>query len=383
MKKSFFLILAVFITACAMPDGPVETSDEVPEAEGWQTELISDGLVHPWSVAWLPDGSMLVSERPGRLRVIRDGELHPEPIRGLPPIYVSGQGGLLDISPHPSFEENRHLYFTFAHGDEDANQTAVAKGILEDHELHDVEILFFAEPAKSDNQHFGSRIAWLPDGTFLVSIGDGGNRPASIDGILNREYAQKMDAHLGKVIRLNDNGSVPDDNPFIDDPTAKPEIWTLGHRNIQGLTVYPETGYVWANEHGSRGGDELNLLIAGENYGWPAVTYSREYYGPRISDETSRPGMEDPKIVWTPAQAPSGLAIYRGEQFPEWKRNLFSGGLAGEQIRRIVLDGENVIGEESLSIGRRVRDVRLGPDGFLYILTDHENGELLRIVPDK
>ncbi len=382
-KQVLFIFISIVFISCAMPDGPVEPSDDVSEAEGWQAEQILSGLEHPWSVTWLPDETMLITERPGRLRVVLNGELHPEPVSGLPPVYASGQGGLLDISLHPGFEENRLLYFTFSRGDEDENQTAVARAVFEDHELNNVEILFLAEPVNSDNQHFGSRIVWLPDGTFLVSVGDGGNRPVSIDGTLNREYAQKMDAHLGKVIRLNDDGTIPEDNPFADDPLAKPEIWTLGHRNIQGMAADPESGNVWANEHGSRGGDELNLLAAGENYGWPVVTYSREYFGPRISDETSRPGMEDPKIVWTPAQAPSGLALYSGDRFPDWQGNLFSGGLVGEQIRRIVLDGENVIGEESLTIGRRVRDVRQGPDGYLYLLTDHENGELLRIVPDE
>jgi aldose sugar dehydrogenase len=380
MKKSFLLIFAMTFYSCAMPDGPVEPTGDVSEAKGWEAERLLEGLEHPWSMTWLPDGTMLITERPGRLRLVRDGELHPESVRGLPPIYSEGQGGLLDISLHPDFKENRLLYFTFARGNEDENSTAVARAVFEDHELHDLEVLFTAEPLKSDGQHFGSRIVWLPDKTFLVSVGDGGNRPQSIDGTLNREYAQKMDSHLGKVIRLNDDGTVPEDNPFADDPTAKPEIWTLGHRNIQGIAVDPENGHVWANEHGSRGGDELNLLIAGENYGWPVVTYSREYYGPRISEETSRPGMEDPKAVWTPAQAPSGLLFYTGDVFPEWRGNLFSGGLAGEQIRRIVLQETEVVRQESLTIGQRVRDVRQGPDGYIYLLTDHSNGQLLRLV---
>ncbi len=371
----------MLFASCKAPEGPVPLSGDVPEAEGWDVELIVDGLEHPWSMVWLPGGEMLITERPGRLRIVRDGTLDPEPIRGLPQIYADGQGGLLDISLHPDFEQNSLLYFTFALGTEDENQTAVARGVFEEYVLSDVEILFRAKPVKSDNQHFGSRMAWLPDGTFLVTVGDGGNRPQSIDGILSREYAQKMDAHLGKVLRFEDDGTAPADNPFVDDESALPEIWTFGHRNNQGLAVDDETGRVWTNEHGSRGGDELNLLEAGKNYGWPEVTYSREYFGPRISDETSRPGMEDPKVVWTPAQAPSGLAVYTGDIFPEWQGDLFSGGLRGEQIRRIVLDGDSVVNEEALTIGHRVRDVRQGPDGYLYLLTDEENGKLLRIIP--
>jgi glucose/arabinose dehydrogenase len=213
-------------------------------------------------------------------------------------------------------------------------------------------------------------------------VGDGGNRPKSIDGILSREYAQKLNAHLGKIIRIHDDGSAPDNNPFIGLESALPEIWTLGHRNVQGLTFDEENGHIWANEHGSRGGDELNLILPGSNYGWPAVTYSREYYGPRISRETSKPGMEDPLIVWTPAQAPSGLTVYNGSVFKEWNGDLFSGGLRGEQLRRIILDGTTVIGEESLTIGYRVRDVRMGPDGYLYLLTAENNGKLIKIIPE-
>jgi aldose sugar dehydrogenase len=376
----FFLIAAISLSSCAMPDGPVQPRDDVPEAEGWQAEQILSGLEHPWSVIWTAEDTMLISERPGRLRIVSGGTLEPEPLAGLPEIYNDGQAGLMDLSLHPDFEENRLLYFTFAQGDENQNSTAVGRAVFSENALHETEIIFRAEPLKSDDQHFGGRMAWLTDGTFLVTIGDGGNRPQSIDGVLSREYAQKPDSHLGKVIRLHDDGSVPEDNPFLNEPGIKPEIWTLGHRNIQGVAADPETGHVWASEHGSRGGDELNLLEAGKNYGWPVVTYSREYYGPRISDKTAKPGMEDPKAVWTPAQAPSGLAVYTGDVFPEWKGSLFSGGLQGEQVRRIVLDGDTVVREESLTIGRRVRDVRQGPDGHLYILTDHANGELIRVI---
>lgn len=345
--------------------------------------MVTDGLEHPWSMVWLPDSSILVTERSGRLRYIKNGKLNPKPVQGLPKVFAEGQGGLMDISIHPDFDENRKVYFTFSSGTENQNQTVVATAVLKDLELQNVEIIFRAEPVKSGDQHFGSRILWLADGTFLISIGDGGNRPQSIDGVLSREYAQMKDAHLGKVLRFNDDGSAPEDNPFADEESALSEIWTLGHRNIQGLAINTETGHVWANEHGSKGGDELNLLEAGKNYGWPVVTYSREYYGPRITSETTKPGMVDPRVVWTPAQAPSGLTFYTGRHFPNWQGNLFSGGLAGQQIRRIILEDEEVTGEESLTIGTRIRDVKQGPDDYLYFLTDEENGRLIRIVPEE
>ncbi len=365
-----------------MPEGPVSPSDRVPEAEGWSAQVLLEGLEQPWAMAWLPDSTMLITERSGRLLHFHQKEQRKVTIDGIPDVYADGQGGLLDLVLHPDFDSNRLIYVTFAEGNKDRNQTAVARAELHGNELVNMEVIFRAEPAKSGNQHFGSRMAWLEDGTLLVSVGDGGNRPSSIDGTLSRDYAQKLTAHLGKIIRIRDDGSVPEDNPFLGINNALPEIWTIGHRNIQGLTADKRSGNVWANEHGSRGGDELNLATSGSNYGWPLVTYSREYFGPRISRHTSKPGMVDPLIVWTPAQAPSGLTIYTGEIFKEWNGNLFSGGLRGEQIRRIILDGQTVIGEEALTIGYRVRDVRTGPDGYLYLLTAEDDGKLIKIIPD-
>lgn len=379
--KGFFIaiVTSLLLLSCSMPRGPVPLSDEAPEADGWDTETVVSGLEHPWAMAWLPNGDILVTEREGRLRVISNGEIEPQPISGLPEIFVSGQGGLLDLSLHPDFESNRYVYLTYASGDDDANRTTVGRGTLNGLELNDFEEIFRVSDDKTGDQHFGSRIVWLPDGTFLLALADGGNY-IRFDGGWIREQAQKTDTHLGKVLRLTEDGEAPEDNPFVGNDDYLPEIWTLGHRNIQGMVRDPESGRIWANEHGSRGGDELNLLKEGENYGWPEVTYSREYHYTKISSETSKPGMVDPKVVWTPAQAPSGLAFYTGEHFPDWNGDLFSGGLVGEQVRRIMLDGENVVGEESLTIGQRVRDVRQGPDGYLYVLTDRENGELIRIV---
>lgn len=363
-----------------MPEGPVSLSGEVPEAEGWDLEVVINGLEHPWSITWLPVGDMLITERPGRLRMVKNGSLEASPVEGLPDMYRSGQGGLLEVSLHPDFEENRWVYLTYATGNEDANRTTVGRGKLENGELQDFEELFQVSDDKTDDQHFGSRMLWLPDGHFLLTLADGGNY-IRFDGGWIRDQAQNPETHLGSILKLTEKGEPAEGNPFIMNDNALPEIWTMGHRNVQGITRDPESGRIWANEHGSRGGDELNLLEAGENYGWPEVTYSREYHYTRISDETSRPGMVDPKVVWTPAQAPSGLAYYTGEHFPEWQGDLFSGGLVGEQVRRIILDGESVVGEESITIGQRVRDVRQGPDGYLYILTDHENGQLIRIIP--
>lgn len=383
-NHTFLLLsLILILAACSMPKGPVPLSGDVPEAEGWELETVVDGLSYPWSVVWLPGNgdSLLITEKTGQLRVVENGVLLSEAVNGLPEFFVSGQGGLLDVSLHPDFEENRLLYFTYATGDEDANRTTVGRGEFDGLELRNFEEIFRVSDDKNDDQHFGSRIQWLPDNTFLLTLADGGNY-IRFDGGWIREQAQRMDSHLGKVLRLTENGEPAPNNPFVNQEGALPEIWSLGHRNIQGIARDPESGRIWANEHGSRGGDELNLLKAGQNYGWPRVTYSREYHYLRISGETSQSGMEDPKIVWTPAQAPSGLEFYTGNAFPDWQGDLFSGGLVGEQLRRIQLDGDEVVGEEALTIGKRIRDVVQGPDGYLYILTDDENGELIRIVSD-
>jgi aldose sugar dehydrogenase len=378
----FTTIIILAVSGCAMPEGPVPLSGDAPEAIGWTSETVIEGLEQPWALAWLPGGDMMITERPGSIRLINHETMAMRQVEGVPPVFADGQGGLMDISLHPRFEENRMIYITYASGNEDVNRTTVGRGVLDGNLLTEFEEIFRALPDKDGNQHFGSRMVWITDSSFLLAVGDGGNRPQKTEGILSREHAQLLDSHLGKVLHLNEDGTAAAGNPFADDPDAYPEIWSYGHRNIQGMALDPESGRVWANEHGSRGGDELNLIEAGENYGWPEVTYSREYWYTRITDETSKPGMVDPKVVWTPAQAPSGLLFYTGDAFPEWQGDLFSGGLQGEQVRRIILDGETVIGEEKIPIGRRVRDVRQGPDGFIYVLTGHDSGELIRIVPN-
>ena len=372
------------LAGCAEPSGPVEPTGDVPEASGWRTQTIVDGLRHPWGLAWLPDGAVLITERPGRLRLVRDGKLESTPIAGVPAVCACGQGGLLDVSLHPDFAQNRLVYLTFAQGTEDSNRTALARGRLnlDAMRLEDTEIIFRNADAKSGTQHFGSRLVWLPDDTLLMSIGDGGNPPISFDGDNIRQQAQNLGTHFGSVLRLTDEGKAPPDNPFVDRPGARPEIYSYGHRNIQGMTFDARGGRVWANEHGSRGGDEINLIQAGNNYGWPEVTYSMEYWGPRISDKTRAPGVTQPKVVWTPSIAPSGMAFYTGSEFPDWQGHLLSGALKFKQIRVTALNGARAVDEQKLSIGKRVRDVRQGPDGGIYVLTDEANGALLRIVPD-
>lgn len=355
-------------------------SEAVPRDFYADRVTVLSGLEHPWSMAWLPDGAILITERPGRLRIVRNGTLEPAPIAGVPPVFAEGQGGLMEVSIHPNFAKNRFIYLTYSHGTGQANRTRVARATFDGKALSDVKVIFEVSQAKEGTQHFGSRIVWLSDNTMLVAIGDGGNPPVQLDGDLIRKQAQNLRSQLGKIVRLNDDGSIPSNNPFVKTAHANPSVWSYGHRNTQGLTFDAATGRIWQTEHGARGGDEVNLVKAGKNYGWPLVTYSREYFGPEISSERSRPGMEDPKLVWTPSIAPSGLAFYNGDRFPAWKGNLFAGGLVSKDVRRITLDGAgNVVSQQSIDIGQRVRDVRQGPDGLLYVLTDEQNGQLIRL----
>ncbi len=348
-----------------------------------QAVTITDALEHPWGMAWLPDNTLLITERPGRLRIVRNGELDPTPVPGVADVFAVGQGGLLDIALHPQFEQNQWVYFTYASGTRSANQTRIARARFDGQQLSNWTVIFEVQRDKEDGQHFGSRMVWLPDDTLLVSIGDGGNPPVRLDGDLIRNQAQNLNTRLGKVVRLNEDGSVPDNNPLSDRSNADPSIWSYGHRNIQGIAIDAETNQLWATEHGARGGDELNQLQPGENYGWPVVTHSREYWGGSISSEQSRPGMQDPKTVWTPAIAPSGLMVYRGDRFPQWQGHLFAGGLVSRDIRRIEVDADGtVINETPIAIGQRVRDVRQGPDGLIYVLTDDPNGQLIRLQPE-
>lgn len=340
-------------------------------------ETIASGLEHPWALAFLPDGRMLVTERPGRMRIIaRDGAL-TDPLTGLPRIYAVNQGGLLDVILDRDFAKNRTLYFCFADPVGGSGRTSLARATLTEAAkpgLVDVKIIFRQEPSTSRGFHFGCRIAQTADGLLFLTTGD---------HFTQRDRAQTLDNHLGKMIRIASDGSIPRDNPFVGRPGAKPEIWSYGHRNPQGLALHPKTGRPWMHEHGPRGGDEINIPEAGKNYGWPVIGFGIDYSGAKIHEGTHKPGMEQPIHYWVPSIAPSGMAFYTGDLFADWKGSLFVGALVAQMLVRLELDGARIVKEERLlkELGERIRDVRQGPDGALYLLTDSARGRLLRIAP--
>ncbi|MCS6958847.1 MAG: PQQ-dependent sugar dehydrogenase [Pseudanabaenaceae cyanobacterium SKYGB_i_bin29] len=368
-------LLLLTLLATAQPR-IIKNSQDLPQITTVQVTPIVSGLAHPWGMVWLPDGSALITERPGRVRHWQDGRLRL--VEGVPPMFAAGQGGLLDIALHPDFPQSSLVYFTYAQGNSSANQTTVARAQFDGKHLRNWQVIWRAQPSKSGTQHFGARLLWLPDRTLLVTVGDGGNPPNSLGGKLIREQAQNRRSHLGKIVRMTADGKVPPDNPFVNDPNSDGFLWTIGHRNIQGLALDPQTREIWAAEHGARGGDELNRLRAGQNYGWPVVSRTREYSTGAPIGKPSAPGMVDPVVVWEEAIAPSGLAVYRGDKFPQWRGNLLVGGLVSQQVQVLNQKGE-VIG--AIPIGRRVRYVGQGKDGFVYVLTDEPNGQLLRLEP--
>lgn len=376
-------------TACSQPTGPVTPTASTKLEPGWALEEVTRGLMHPWGATWLPDGTtVLVTEREGRLRVVQNGRLSPRAVAGIPSnIFASGQGGLLDVEVHPRFEENRLVYITLSTGNNSANRTELIRGRLSEDlsRLERVESIFRVSPDKNGGQHFGSRILWLDDGTLLLSIGDGGNPPVSYNGEPIRNLAQDLSAHQGKLLRMDEDGNPVDDAPFARDNNDDtiPLIHAYGLRNVQGMAIRPGTDEIWVTSHGARGGDELNLITPGSNYGWPEVTYSVEYWGPRISDTAAREDVVQPLVVWTPCIAPSGLTFYTGDDFPQWQGDLFAGGLVLRQIRRIDFDGGNIVGQTTLQFEQRIRWVETGPDGGLYVLTDETDGGLYRIVPSE
>ena len=335
---------------------------------------VVEGLEHPWSLAFLPDGRILVTERPGRLRIVREGRLDPRPVSGLPPIVAQGQGGLLDVVIHPAFAANGLVYFSYAGRGPGGIGTEVARGRLVGDGLENVQPLFRMEPKSGTGLHFGSRLVFDRAGYLYITLGERGEM----------DRAQRPDDHAGSVIRLFDDGRVPPDNPFVGRPGWKPEKYTLGNRNIQGAALHPQTGEVWMHEHGPQGGDEINVVRAGVNYGWPVITYGKNYViGTKIGEGTHKAGMAQPLYLWTPSIAPSGMAFYGGDAFPRWRGDLFVGGLRSQMLVRLRLAGEKVVGEERLLEGvfGRVRDVREGPDGCLYLLTDERNGALVKLAP--
>jgi len=342
-------------------------------------QTIASGLEHPWAVAFLPDGAMLVTERPGRMRIVtKEGSISVA-IAGVPKVEAQGQGGLLDVILGPSFASDGTIFFAFSEPREGGNGTAVARArLVRDAaaRLDDVQVIWRMTPTLDSKLHFGCRLVFARDGMLFITTGE----RSILEG---RRQAQQLESAFGKVVRVKPDGSAPDDNPFVSRSGAKKEIFSIGHRNMQSAALHPKTGELWIVDHGPRGGDEINVVRAGRDYGWPTITYGLEYTGGKVGDGiTSKEGMEQPLYYWDPSIAPSGMAFYDADLFPAWKGSLFVGALAGKHIARLTLDGDKVIGEERLLVDRaRIRDVRVGPDGKIYVLTDESNGQLLAIVP--
>lgn len=335
------------------------------------------GLENPWSIAFLPDGRMLVTERAGRLRLVtQDFKLDPKPIDGLPEVIANGQGGLFDVVLHPQHAQNGWIYWAYNAPGTGGWGTALARGKLQGQRMTEVQVLFSMQPKTRSAHHFGGRIVFDATGMVYLTLGDRGDK----------DRAQKLNDHAGSVIRLHDDGRVPNDNPFVERAGALPEKWTLGHRNMQGAAINPQTGELWTHEHGPQGGDEVNVIRPGLNYGWPIITYGVNYgLGTKIGEGQSKPGMVQPLQVWVPSIAPSGIAFVSGSQFPQWRGSMLVGALRGQMLVRLTLEGDKVLSEERLFQGRpgRIRDVRMGPDGFVYLLTDDPQGALLRLEPAK
>jgi aldose sugar dehydrogenase len=334
---------------------------------------VTRGLDHPWGLAFLPDGRMLVTERTGSLRIVEAQGLAGPPLRGVPQVQAQGQGGLLDVVLDPRFAANRILYLSFAESGDGGAGTAVARAVLGDSGLEQVRVIFRQQPKVRGGLHFGSRIVPARDGSLFVTLGERGQR----------DRAQELGVHLGKVVRIRPDGSAPPDNPFVGRAGALPEIWSYGHRNVQGAALHPGDGSLWTVEHGAMGGDEVNRPQAGRNHGWPVITYGRDYSGLSIGEGTARAGMEQPLFYWDPSIAPSGMAFYNAGVFPEWKGSLLVGSLKFGLLSRLELDGNKVRREERLlqGLNERIRDVRVGPDGLIYLLTDSGDGRILRVEP--
>jgi glucose/arabinose dehydrogenase len=363
--------LPIIALLALLPAASLAADTITSEAEEFQLETVADGFRHPWAMTFLPGGDMLVTERPGQLHRVDAASGNYEQVAGIPEVDARGQGGLLDVALHPAFEDNRWVYLTWSGRGEGGNATHLGRGKLRDGRLHDFETLFAATPYVDSTKHFGSRITFN-NGYVFITVGERGER----------ERAQDVNDHNGSVIRLHPDGSVPKDNPFVNRSDAKDAIYSYGHRNPQGEAVHPQTGAYWIHEHGPRGGDEINIPAAGENFGWPIQTYGREYHGPEIAPDT-RPEVTNPIHHWTPSIAPSGMTFYDGDAFPAWRGDLFVGALAMTHLARVSLDGTTVTNEEKLldDKGWRIRDVVQGPDDYLYILVDSPDAPMLRLKP--
>ncbi len=364
------LVLLALAAVAHIAQGQTFRSEE----HGFTVTRVLGGLSHPWALAFLPDGRMLITERDGRLRIAKDGKLEPQPLAGLPQVTPHGQGGLMDVALHPDFAQNNLVYWSFAARGADGVGTEVARGKLAGGRIEGAEVIFRQSPKGGTGRHFGSRLAFDRAGFLYITLGDRGEQ----------ERAQTPGDHAGSVIRLHDDGRVPKDNPYAGRPGWKPEKFTIGNRNMQGAALHPVTGMLWTHEHGPQGGDEVNVIRAGVNYGWPVITYGVNYgSGTKIGEGTHKAGMAQPLHYWVPSIAPSGMAFYMGERFPRWKGDLFVGALKDPMLVRLKLEGEKVVREERLLKGvlGRIRDVRAGPDGYLYLLTDEADGILARLEP--
>jgi aldose sugar dehydrogenase len=372
-----FLTVVPALTACGAQEHPSGPAPRSPTpraiAAPIRVDTIATGLEHPWGLAFLPDGRILVTERPGRLRIVdRNGTLSA-PLAGVPAVAARGQGGLLDVAIDPRFADNRLVYLSYAEpADDGTSGTAVARGRLGEDRLENVQVIYRQTPKVRSDMHFGSRLVFDREGRLFITQGDRYNQ---------RPLVQDLSTTIGKIIRINADGSIPRDNPFVGRQGARPEIWSYGHRNVQAAALHPQTGQLWTVEHGARGGDELNHPEAGKNYGWPVITYGIDYSGVRIGEGTQREGMEQPVYYWDPVIAPSGMTFYTGDAFPEWRGSVFVGSLQPRALVRLTIDNGRVTREERYLGGLRVRDVQQGPDGFLYLVTDEDNGSLIRISP--
>lgn len=357
------LLLSFSLTSCGQKQETESKSGKI------QIDVIAEGLNHPWGMAFLPDGRLLITERSGDLRILNTDSSLSEAIAGTPEVYAQGQGGLLDVALHPDFESNRYVYFSFSEpGENNTASTALGRGKLIEGEIKNFEVLFSQEPKIDGPNHFGTRIVFHQGKVFLTT----GER-------YQFEPAQDLSNHLGKIIRLNHDGSIPQDNPFVNDKNAKDEIWSYGHRNIESAAIDPATGNLWIAEMGPSGGDELNLIKKGKNYGWPIVSWGNNYDGSKIPDPPTRPEFEDAVVHWTPVISPSGMDFYSGGMFPEWKGKMLIGGLSSKAMIIVEVNGDEAHEFDRIDMGTRIRDVQVAPDGSIYLLTDEGNGKVLRI----
>lgn len=366
----FFLASLLLLSQPGCTEVSADSLDT--EAGRLKVETVAKGLDHPWGAAFLPDGRLLVTERAGSLRILaKDGTLS-EPLAGVPKVQVTGQGGLLDVALDPDFAQNKLVYLSYSEPGKDGSATAVARGKLTDQGLADVKVIFRQVPDVKNGLHFGSRLAFSKDGKLFITLGER----------FQFEPAQDLSNTLGKIVRINPDGSVPQDNPFLGQKDAQPEIWSYGHRNAQGAAIHPETGELWETEFGPFGGDELNIPKAGSNYGWPLVSWGKHYNGKAIPEPATRPEFADAIYHWTPVISPSGIAFYTGDAIPAWRGNLLIGGLSSEALVRLTLDGNKVVKEERIPMSARIRDVVQAPDGSVYVLTD-DSGNILRLSLEK